>query len=173
MKIAITGAQGVGKSTLASAISEQLNLPLITEGARKYEIPDTYCDQLLTVQKSILNDQIKLEKDYTDIYGSFVSDRSTIDNMAYWLNNCLGHSANNDADYIYKCRCNLQTYTHIFYVPIEIELVDDGFRNLDKRYQKLIDDKIIQILNRYSVKYYTITGTLEDRVQKILKMCDI
>lgn len=58
-------------------------------------------------------------------------------------------------------------YDYIFYTPVEFDIVDDGFRPLDKDYQILIDREIKLLLDFYHIGYYTLTGTVEERIDKI------
>ena len=47
---------------------------------------------------------------------------------------------------------------------------DDGVRFTDVELQKRIDDEMKQLINKYSIKYTTLTGSVEDRLNTILKL---
>jgi adenylate kinase family enzyme len=169
LRIALVGAQGTGKTTLANELKTRLSLPLITEVARKHFVPNALPVDVKIFQQNILNSQIEAEK---SLYPSFLSDRATIDNMAYFLHNCSNIASYQEIqEYTGKAIANTVEYTHIFYVPIEFDITaipDDKFRNRDKIYQARIDATIKTILSIYNVSYTTITGTVEERISKIL-----
>jgi predicted ATPase len=87
MKVYFSGAHGSGKSTLARYVSDQYNLPMITETARmilseqELQIDTLRCDLEIAdkYQSQVFDRQILEEKKYSD----FVSDRSVIDILAY------------------------------------------------------------------------------------------
>lgn len=89
-RIAITGAHGDGKTTLAKALSETLGLPLITERAREEarNMGIGHCRELVQdralawkFQEEVLEAQIRAQAEKPD---GFVSDRSTLDCIAYF-----------------------------------------------------------------------------------------
>jgi hypothetical protein len=53
------------------------------------------------------------------------------------------------------------------YVPIEFEIEDDNFRNIDKDFQAKIDFLTKNILDTTNVPYITVTGTVEERVKQV------
>lgn len=152
-KIGITGSHGTGKTTLAKKFSEEFNLPLISEVARKYDIPNTNIEAYCKIQKRLLFNQIEKEAEYQ----SFVSDRTTIDNLAYWITLCSANALESDNRiYISETRQHIITYDKIYYVPIRFEIKDDNFRFVSKSFQQTIDDVIRTILLVWNIEYETI-----------------
>lgn len=169
MRIAIIGAQCTGKSTLANALSEQLNIPLITEIVRNYKKEQLQCTnpEYPQIQKEILRLQREEEKKYED----FVSDRSTIDNMSYWIYGCVDKvSVLENIDYIHKSLSNSRTYTYIFYLKPEILIVDDGFRECNLLYQRDIDTIIHTILKLFNLKYNILSGSVKERTKQAMEI---
>ena len=54
--------------------------------------------------------------------------------------------------------------TVYFYVPIEFDVVWDGFRSVDEDFRKEIDKNIKDLLDAMQVDYIELRGTVEERV---------
>ena len=82
MRILITGAQGVGKSTLAKAIAEVKKIELLPEVARQMIEEGYKLDHGATedFERQMLGRQTMLE-----IEDNFVADRGIIDILAYCM----------------------------------------------------------------------------------------
>lgn len=145
-KIAISGAHGVGKTTLASALSEKLGLPLIREVAREVaqnfgfktteEIWRANSGKKALYQLNVFYSQIEAEKSHA--YG-FVSDRSIFDSIAY----SLFYGLNAVAEYLIdEAASHSENYELIVYCPIPDfdSPANDGFRLTDKESQMQVDE---------------------------------
>lgn len=173
-KITVTGASGVGKSTLAKELSEAFEIPLIPELARQLcaqlgyqrigEIPDQE-----EFKKHVLSEQIKAESQLD----SFVSDRSVIDCWVLWQrwNICSAMTYDTEAIYEQVIK-HVGSYSHIVYVPPLFQATEDGFRWIEPDYIKQIDRIIRMTFHDLNIwdKVYTIkTYDVESRVQEIKK----
>lgn len=166
-KIGIVGSHGTGKTTLATILSEKLNLPLISEIARKYDVNTEDKRELYLIQQHILIDQI-LSEGYQQHIG-YISDRTTIDNMVYFMLR-TNHSIDELADYVQKAMSNVKNYSHIIYLPIEFELIDDRFRLTDVKFQLDVDFKLKDIFSFFGIEHYTVTGTQDERINSVLNI---
>lgn len=168
-KIAIIGSQSTGKSVLAKELSDRLKIPLITEIARRWDIEKATQTELIDIQKEVLKLQIEEERKYEQ----FISDRSTIDNLAYWLHN-VANIVSHEENFQYKNKAlsNVEWYSHIFLLIPEFYPVYDGFRNTDVIYQMRIDAIIHVILKLYEIRHYRLSGTVENRVKEAMKILD-
>lgn len=176
MKIGICGAQGVGKSTLARALSEHLGLPLIGEQAREvikllnFDRPRELRDKPqvgVTYQVRCLFSQIRAEEEQEP---GFVSDRTFIDNAVYF-NKWHAHQAASGFACLYYeiCRQGVKNYDLVVYVPPEIPLKDDKFRSVNLDYQSEIDFLVRLFLQGFPVRsWIKVKGTVEERVRQVI-----
>ncbi len=165
MLIAVVGAQGTGKTTLATALARDIGARLIDEGARicPYPINDNGGDK---AQAWILSYQIVQEDEAESKYPVVVSDRAILDQAAYverlYEMDKVSESFKRFFEGVYAKRmCN---YDLLLYVPPEIELVGDDKRPDDKAFQMDIDDRIRSRLNDIQVPWVTVRGTVAERV---------
>lgn len=175
MRVYFTGCHGSGKSTLARYVSEQYNLPIITEAARmilsEQELHvDTLRSNLDVVDKyqtQVFERQLVEERKYVD----FVSDRCLLDAVAY----AAQHSrilptliqSSQLKEYIEKIK---DSSTCIFYVkPSPITFKSDGVREaLNWEGAVAIDSKIHFLLEMYNLKYFQInSSSMQDRAKLI------
>jgi len=171
-RIILTGASGVGKTTLAEPLSKQLGLPVIPELGRDicrqlgYERIGDIPNQE-AFKNSVLDAQIQTE----DKLGNFISDRSTIDCWVLWQrwNICQAMSYDTET-YYNKTRKQSEKYTHIIFVPPMFPPEEDGFRWTDADYQKQIDRITRMTLYEWQLldKTYFVTGkSVDNRLQEI------
>ncbi|MGH7194889.1 MAG: ATP/GTP-binding protein, partial [Candidatus Saccharimonadales bacterium] len=145
-RIVITGASGVGKTSLANVLAEKLQLSLIPEVARRlchqmgYRNPTEIPDQQ-SFRQAVLDEQIIEER----AQSQFVSDRSTIDCWVLWQRWQICSAMTYDSEAYYNtCRDHAKTYTHVIYVPPMFTPPDDEFRWTEPDYVKQID-RIIRL----------------------------
>lgn len=166
MKIAITGSHGTGKTTLAQALAEELDMHLIPEAAReimeKWQVePWNLDDPTKTAfQEEVLDIQIKREQQAE----SFISDRTVFDSLAY--SKML--ASYEQLSELAVAHVAVSPYDLVIRLPIVFEIDNDG-RSTDIEYQQLIDHNIIQELEKHNQRFVTIEGqtTVKDRVKII------
>lgn len=88
MKLGLVGAQGVGKTTLAEAVSNETDLPLVftntTEVFKNIGLRPDKClpfEVRIEIQNRILDSAIELWEDHY----SFITDRTPLDMLAYTM----------------------------------------------------------------------------------------
>ena len=173
MKIALSGSGSTGKTTLATEVSKKYGVTMIPEFAREVademgivKIRDMNSDQAFEFQSRILSKKMELE----DSNENFIADRSTADNIAYYLRWCCRDlSDDQNEEYVNRCLSQLRKYDEIFLLPWQsLEIVDDGFRSIKAYYQYEIHCTIIGILRDNDIPY-TVIGynDLRSRVELI------
>ncbi len=166
-RIAVIGTHCTGKTSLAKALSEALDIPLLEECARNHEIKSASPLQYVEIQKRILAEQIAAELKFP----GFVSDRSTIDNLAYWLHSCAPIvDAHTNEIYIKKAMNNTRNYTHVFLLVPEFYPREDGFRNTDIIYQLQIAETINTILYLNRIPHHVLSGTIDERLRYAMRL---
>ncbi|MDI6709716.1 MAG: ATP-binding protein [Bacillota bacterium] len=170
MRVGLTGAQGVGKTTLARELARILGWRLIEEQARVVfaRCPQTKGKFSSAFQWRCLAEQIRLEEDGDD----FIADRTVIDNAAYWIKWRMAHSSSaENLAYYRRCQAQAAKYDLVVYVPPEIPLVADGFRSTNTEYQAEMD-WLISTLMRGLVppkRRLTVTGSMDERAARVLE----
>lgn len=175
MKIYFCGAHAVGKSTLARFVSNNYQLPMITESARmilseqelqidslRYDIKSAN-----EYQKQVFRRQIQEEEKYD----SFVSDRSLVDVLAYsaqhtYILSDLFYSPDLTT-YLEKLR---EKDTYIFFVrPSKATLRADGVREQINWDGIIAIDAMIKLLIKmWDLRYFQIsTDSMQERVDLI------
>jgi len=163
MRIALSGSQGVGKSTLLRA----LDLPghkKIKEVARQLiaelgKLPQNMSrEEFFNFQMEIARRQLAKET------GNFISDRAIYDTLAY----AVGLPGYEKIENFVTAHAS--AYDYIFYLPIEFPLKLDGVRKNDETYRKLIDWRLRLLYRRFNIEFIEIGGSLKERVAKIKRM---
>jgi len=179
MRVAVTGSHGVGKTTVLTKLQEKL--------------PD-YTIQIESITRSAVDDSSKVnfgtvdetEVRITDAYRAafynapekYVVPRHMIDVMAYsiYLNKKNNNISPATFDYIEENIMELKSnglFDLVLYIPIEFELIEGGdFRQgqEDLSYQRDVDIIIKYLLWKYEIPYTTISGTADERVDKMFSL---
>lgn len=202
MKIALYGPSGTGKTTLAKIIAEEFNL--------KYIPGSSYSELLNDDQKAVLKgwgyaggghkEIIKLSAS-NPLFGelfqnfvleqrsllfteedSFVTDRSPIDNLTYFLlQNSAQISEENTQVFIGRCQSLFRSVSHaIGLTPLGMDFVEDNKSRVNNlQYQKMVSSVFEHVFNTYfskttNVKHLLVTPrNLELRVQKVIQFIEI
>lgn len=64
-------------------------------------------------------------------------------------------------------------YTHVIHLPIEFPMDPDGHRPVSERYRRLSDVEMQDEFSKYGIPIYEVTGTIEQRVGKIIKLLNL
>ncbi len=172
MKIAISGAQSTGKTTLLNAIKKDFRRNGMLQ---KY----TFFDELT---RKIHQEGIKINEDGNNltqlltlnvhvnniVHNNFVSDRSIIDAVCYThylysedkVSEWVMNYANNALKEI------VYLYDRIYYLPNEIPIEDDGVRSSNKNFRDDIVELFEYYIQEYNLPVITLKGTVEERTNK-------
>ena len=185
MRIALTGAQGTGKTTL---MGELKNGPV-----SHYTFYDEVVRNLVArtgisinreaedrSQTAITNEQVRLASETTFNAPNAFFDRCIVDSHAFTIYDYISKQISSKV-YQYsremlKMIFIYFPYDMIIYIPPKIQLVEDGVRDTDVRYRNKIDQLMSEILNYRLIKssptkIYTLTETsIQDRVEEIINI---
>ena len=150
MRIAITGAQSTGKSTLLSFLKKDIDL-------RGFEFIEELTRQIAAKGIDINEDGGNFTQIFTVtihaeniVKKHFISDRCALDALVYtkWLydNKKVDKWI---LDYaLGVAKEVLPRYDYIFYLPAEIPIEDDGVRSADKQFR----DEILELFESLYVE---------------------
>ena len=174
--IVVTGSHSVGKTTLCEHLIQELrkthtSTALIPETARTLIARGMPMNDAVS-ESGIIHYLIEyLVQTRTNKAQLVISDRSVFDLFAY-ISCSRDPSVRNE--YIQLVEevviAEIQRVFTYVYVPIEFPLVNDGIRPDQADYQQLIDTKIRHLLAKYNAKTITVSGSTQQRVNKIVSL---
>lgn len=170
MRIAFVGAQGTGKTTLVNKLltmdefveyKQYTNVQRILHDYLGEKFPHSSKTNNVS-QASISSNFVLQLLQNTNI----ICDRSLIDTFVY------AKLSENVSDWRFienTFADALDLYDVIFYTPYEFDVEEDGFRDANKDYIKLVDYTIKYYIEKYKnkVKIVEVNGSVEDRIEMI------
>ena len=171
MRIGITGAQSVGKTTLLNALrSEKLFKDYVicdevTRRVKSYGLPINEEGTDIT-QRLIMNEHIA----NVFMNGNMLTDRTALDGLVYstylYKNNKIN---NNTMAYVKevfnKVWCS---YDYVFFIEPEFEIVDDGVRSNNKQFRDEIAELFETVIEKEKLNLRRVKGSVRDRVNTII-----
>jgi GTPase SAR1 family protein len=170
MKIGFCGTMSVGKTTLVKALQE---LPEFKDYNFRTERSKYLMEQGIPLNTdSTLKGQLVFlaERSMELMQENIITDRTIIDVIAFAkASNSMTHTEKYDFELL-ACLL-IKEYDYIFYIsPEGIEMEDNGVRETDLEYRKLIDFVITRQIERYKslIKNYGILeGPTEERIKQL------
>ncbi len=172
MVIGVSGAQGVGKTTFCNDLKSRLNTKF---KIKSIDIKGGVSRNL--INQGIATDNLTRPEDYPLFFkahfenaiGSFeniaILDRTFLDTLSYALINDNLHP-----NWLLFCQSitkYLMTIIDVyFYIPVDpnVELKDDGIRNINKNFQLELDESMEKVLIEYYPNHIKLYGTRSERV---------
>jgi len=171
VKIAISGAHGTGKTTLAGAFAARYALTELPTPGRLMAAQGLPVNQDATVTSQALAwfIQVNLEESSTN----WVSMRSLIDIWAYTALAAERHEPTRleraIADEMQRATKAMAVgrYDLLFYLPPRIPLVADDVRSSDPAFQAAVDARIRECLAEWRVPYLEVDVTAADAMARV------
>ncbi len=157
MRIAICGAHGTGKSTLADFLAEELGGHVLPTPGRLMAAQALPLNQEATVASQALAwlIQLRLETGTTP----WISMRSLLDVWAYAMlaaerhyGDAVDRALSDELTAVTKALMP-DRYDLLFYLPPRIPLVADNVRSADQGFQTAVDRKINTALNDWRIPH--------------------
>ena len=185
MRIALSGAQGTGKTTLMNELKSGSFLPHYTfydevvrnlvkrTGISINREADDYS------QTAITNEQVRLASETSFNTPNAFFDRCIVDSHAFTIFDHINKQISEKV-YMYSREMLKMVFTYfpydmVIYIPPKIQLVEDGVRDTDVRYRNEIDQIMFKSLNYNNsiqsspTKIYTLTEiSVQGRIKEIL-----
>lgn len=174
MKIAFTGAQGVGKTTLLDILEKCFNYDELVKFIRNIT-RNTAKEAKYLNRQGDDSIQLALMEAHAIVMNSpynFIMDRCVLDVFVYtyqlYQNKKVSESAFKECETMFKKYIN--DYDCLLYIRPEFPISGDEFRSGDVQYQWEIASLFDKIISDYQVPVIQLTGTIGDRLKKVLKI---
>ena len=170
MKIGFCGTMSVGKTTLVNALAE---LPEFKDYKFRTE-RSKYLMEMgipLNTDSTVKGQAVFLAERASELMqDSIITDRTIIDVMAFAkCSKSMNYLEAND--FCSFANNMLSEYDHVFYVsPEGIEIENNGVRETNAEYRKLIDQNIQLLIIKYRHKIKNLTeikGSTEERIKSV------
>jgi GTPase SAR1 family protein len=172
MRIGISGAQSVGKTTLLNALRSEKCFKdydvrnEVTRTVKSYgiDINEAGSDvsQLLIMKEHIYN---------LVMFDNMLTDRTSLDGIVYthWLHREGKVSDECYLDALAVFRKTINMYDYLFYIAPEFPMEDDGVRSNSEQWQNEIVQIFEDLIIDRGVKVVRVSGSVRERVNTILK----
>lgn len=172
MRIGISGAQSVGKTTLLNALRSE---KCFKEYDVRNEVTRTVRDYGLSINEDgsdITQRLIMKEHIYNLVmFDNMITDRTALDGIVYthWLyvnDKVSGTCAGECQDIFQKI---VGMYDYLFYIKPEFPIEDDGVRSSSQQWQDEIVVLFDKYIKEYNLNVINVSGSVRERVNTILK----
>lgn len=180
-RIGFMGSSCSGKTTTAKIIASDFGLELHEEVESKLleewisfgKIRDKN-DLSPVLSREFQNKALEIREQNSKSVTGYISDRTAADLLVY---NRIYVQPYYPKDYATKftlrCQAIMRTYTHLFLFPLGIlPLENNGFRTINKDYQRKIHLSLLQILDELVLRYVSLSSqrlTIDERVEEVKK----
>jgi len=170
MKIGLCGTMSVGKTTLVNALKE---LPEFKNYMFRTERSKYLMEQGIPLNTdSTFKGQLVFlaERSLELLQENIITDRTVIDVMAFArASNSMDHVEKYDFEQV--ATLLIKDYDYIFYVsPEGVDMEDNGVRETDLEYRKLIDSTITNFIKSKQLlikNYGILEGSTEERIKQL------
>jgi len=181
MRIGLLGSHGTGKSTLVDAFLERVP----TYETHQEEQSRNVVKKGLGINfETSLETQVAFKKEFetlindSDTPKDFITPRTLIDLCAYNLYFFRRPEYGLNQTFVNKTLKlmleNLKWWDLYLYIPIEFPIEhEDEFRigqKADSNYQIEIDTYVNALLMNYGIPFFTISGTVEERINQMVQI---
>lgn len=173
MRIALSGVQCVGKTTLLNEL-KKLNNPnftflneIVRSLPKNIKINE---DGDSNTQDTIMNKHLKFI-DETDNDKVNITDRCILDCLSYGFQQYLDGKVTSDTieKHFSIFLKNIEKYDIIFYIAPEFDIVRDDVRSTNIEYRNNVEKLFRSFLNMRKGKVVYLTGSVQNRMKMIIK----
>jgi len=171
-RYAFCGAHGVGKSTVLQAIKpyfEQWGLTLVDNSSNAKQLKEMG-HSINDSGKEFVQHVVTAShvSNFARPY-SWFADRCVVDGCAYMWESGVDQACKESI--LAQCFYFRGLYDQIFYIPIEFDMPEDGYRKVDEEYRYKVDRNMKGLLSK-SINVTTVKGSVEERVDIIKQYFD-
>lgn len=175
LKVGILGSHGTGKTTLVDVVEFDFANDHIVHTVEEVASRCPHSINRETTPQSqewILREQIRAEMDAPHDCDLILSDRTTLDNLAYSYT--IFHKFD-PHDFISLERMAIRwmdTYDILAYLPVEFGLEDNGIRDTDPTFQEEVDGNIRALIRRYDLPIRELRPDFNERWKEITQVIE-
>jgi nicotinamide riboside kinase len=156
MRIAMTGAHGTGKSTLAQALGNELGLQLLPTPGRAMALRGLPINRAASVTSQAVAWLLQLRHEERSL--DWVSARSLIDVLAYATLAAERGATALENELVEELTSTTRTllakrYDLLVYLPPLLQLVADDVRDSDPDFQRAVDSEIRGLIDEWDVDH--------------------
>jgi nicotinamide riboside kinase len=172
VRIGISGAQSVGKTTLLNALRSEKcfkDYAVRNEVTRGVKALGVHINE----HGSDISQQLIMKEHIYNLvmFDDMVTDRTALDGIVYtrWL-----HEQGKVSDECYA-ECSkvfhkiISQYDYMFYIRPEFPIEDDGVRSASQKWQDEIVELFDKFIQDFELKVINVSGSVRERVNTILK----
>ena len=172
MRILLVGSHSTGKTTLMKKMSE-LGYDTREEVIRKCLSENAKVK--INKEADDESQQLFFTETMKSMEGkNFIADRCPLDILAYTSyqekHGKISYSTFKQQYESVQKFINDNNDLKFAFIPIEFPLENDSVRDNDEEYRKDIENELIRLLLSFKIDYSIITGTIEERVKKIISI---
>jgi hypothetical protein len=169
LRVALSGASGTGKTTLARFVAEAYGLPVNPVGSRSvakamgfgnpYDVD--VAGRRAEFQRRLLTEKLEWEAAHEG--SGFVTDRTCLDNLVYTILHDV-HSVDGKA--LDDVHVGMSRYTHVLFCPMDsfFKLDGDQARVASPTYHRVFEEVLYGLLEGHQVDVHLLnTPDLEER----------
>lgn len=172
--VTLTGAHGVGKTTLIDAVVRELShnhdITVVKEPAREIAKEGFYVNDKITLDGVYEYLSYCLAEARQAATSLVLTDRSIFDLYVYTRDQFGGKFSRSLEKLIVQQILAERKRTKLWvYVPIEFEMEEDDIRPTDIDYQHHIDGVVCELIRHFELPNFTVSGSLEERTMRLSK----
>lgn len=172
MKIGISGAQSVGKTTLLNALRSEKcfwGYSIRNEVTRSVRALGVSINE----SGSDISQQLIMKEHIYNLvmFDDMITDRTSLDGLVYtkWLHYQGKVSEDCYIEAINVFKKTVAMYDHLFYIAPEFPIEDDGVRSASEQWQNEIVEIFEDNILDFGLKVVRVSGPVRARVNTILK----